>query len=113
MRSGGADRGDGAQGDGGEHDGSADEREPGRVFTGGEQDPHGIENRLDDGDQNGLEGGDVFDGARVEPVGEAELHGAEERERNPTAGGERGSADDPREPPGAYRSRIGEPGRVF
>ena len=23
------------------------------------------------------------------------------------------SADDPREPPGAYRSRIGEPGRVF
>ena len=23
------------------------------------------------------------------------------------------SADDPREPPGAYRSRIGEPGRIF
>ncbi len=102
MRSGGegtagAAGGDGAKGDGGEHDGSADEREPGRVLTGCEQDPHGIENRLDDGDQNGLKSGDVFDGARVEPVGEAELHGAEERERDPAAGGERGGADDPRE----------------
>ena len=49
------------------------------------------------GDPHGLECGHVADGAGIEPVGHAELHAAEEQERDPTAGRQGGGRHDPRQ----------------
>ena len=90
-----AEGGAGAHGD--EHHKAAEEGERGGAFAEGEEDPERIKQGLKHGDEHGLQGGDVADGAYEEEVGGAELHGAEEEEGEPAGGGQGGGGEDPRE----------------